>query len=145
MIEFHDAYATPGASQVLWDLMLERTEEHEVNISFSMPSREEHEAFFKHSPYALWYLVENGGDWVGYVYTSWDNEVGLWLFREHRGKGYGPQILKKLLDEVSPLPGVPGKRPSHFVANIHPLNERSIHLFQSFGFKHIQNTYSCEP
>ena len=145
MIEFHDVYSTRGSSQILWDLMLERTNAHEVNISFSMPSREEHEAFIKHSPYALWYLVEDEDDWIGYVYASWSNEIGIWLFRENRGEGHGTQILRKFLSEVSPLPGVPGKRHSHFVANINPLNDRSIHLFKSFGFKHIQNTYSYEP
>ena len=145
MIEFHDVYSTPGSSQLLWELMLERTEEHEVNISFSMPSREEHEAFIKHSPYALWYLAEADNDWIGYINASWDNEIGIWLFRAHRGEGYGPKILKQFLSEISPLPGVPGKRRGHFIANINPLNERSIHLFKSFGFKHIQNTYSYEP
>lgn len=145
MIEFHDVYSTPGSSQFLWELMLERTEEHEVNISFSMPSREEHEAYIKGSPYALWHLAEADVGWIGYINASWENEIGIWIIREHRGAGYGPQILKKFLSEVSPLPGVSGKRPSHFVANINPLNGRSIHLFKGFGFKHIQNTYSYEP
>ena len=145
MIEFHDVYSTPGASQILWELMLERAEEHGVNISFSLPTREQHEVYVKHSPYALWYLANLDDDWLGYVYASWDNEIGIWVFREHRGRGYGPKILKMFLDENSPLPGVPGKRSSHFVANINPSNERSIHMFKSFGFRHIQATYSYEP
>ena len=145
MIEFHDVYTTPGASQILWELMLERAEEHEVNISFSMPSRDEHEAYIRHSPYALWYLANVDDDWIGYVSASWINEIGIWIFRQHRGRGYGPKMLKTFLSESSPLPGIPGQRSSHFIANINPKNERSIHLFKSFGFIHIQETYSYEP
>ena len=145
MIEFHDVYTTPGATQILWDLMLERAEEHEVNISFSMPSMAEHEAYIRRTPYPLWYLAVAEDDWIGYVYTSWLNEIGIWVFRQHRGRGYGPKMLKMFLSENSPLPGIPGQRASHFIANIHPKNERSIHMFREFGFKHIQNTFSYEP
>ena len=144
MIEFHDVYTTYGASQILWDLLLERAEEHDVNISFTMPTRQAHEAFIKDTPYAHWYLAEDEGDWFGSVNASWYNEIGIWLFREHRGKGLGRPILKKILAEADVLPGIPGERSGHFIANIHPQNDRSIHLFKSLGFKHIQQTYSLE-
>jgi RimJ/RimL family protein N-acetyltransferase len=146
MIEFHDVYSTPGSSDILWDLLLERAEDHGVNISFSMPTRDEHEDFMNSSPYAHWYLVrDEDGQWLGHVYAGWFNEIGIWLFREHRRHGHGRVILKKILEEARPLHSIPGERLGHFIANINPLNERSIHLFESLGFKHIQNTYSYEP
>jgi RimJ/RimL family protein N-acetyltransferase len=144
MIEFHDVYSTPGASDVLWDVMLERAEEHEHNISFSMPSREKHEEFISHSPYANWCLVQDDGQWLGYVSANWSNEVGIVLFKEHRGKGYGRAILEKALKEWRPLMAIPSERRGQFVANINPQNLRSIHLFKSLGFKLIQYTYELD-
>jgi RimJ/RimL family protein N-acetyltransferase len=146
MIEFHDVYSTNGASQILWDLMLERSEEHKHNISFAMPSRDAHEDYISSTPYPHWYLVEDFDfGWLGMTSLSWRNEIGIVLFREHRGYGYGRFILEKLMDEADPMPALPGERVGHFVANINPLNAQSIHLFESLGFKHIQNTYAYEP
>jgi len=145
MIEFHDVYSTHDSAEILWDLMLEREDENKFNISFTMPTWDEHEDFINSTPFAHWFLVDDDMDWLGHVSLSWHNEIGIVLFREHRGKGHGRAILEKILDEETPLPALHGERRGHFVANINPLNERSIHLFKSLGFKHIQNTYSYEP
>lgn len=142
MMEFADVYSTPGASDVLWELMLEREGEHTSNISFTMPTREEHEAFIMRSPFAHWYLIEQDGEYLGYVSASWRNEIGIVLFKAHRGQGYGREALEKLFSIAFPLKGVAGDFPSHFVANVNPKNERSIALFQSLGFELVQQVYA---
>lgn len=142
LMEFHDAYTTRDAPDILWNLLVERNEEPEINISHTMPTRDQHEAFIKRTPYAYWFLIKVEGNWIGYVNVTWKNEVGIILFRAYRGTGYGKKALRKLLDEVVPLPGSASERPDYFVANINPANERSIHLFQSLGFKLHQLTFA---
>jgi RimJ/RimL family protein N-acetyltransferase len=141
-MQFHEVYSTPGAADILWDLMLEREGENEHNISFKMPMRDEHEAFIANTPYAHWYLIESDGEWLGYVSVSWRNEIGIVLFKEHRGKGVGREALRRLLAIAFPLPGEAANFPGHFVANINPSNEHSIRLFQSLGFELVQHTYA---
>ena len=145
MIEFHDVHATKEASGVLWDLIVERDGEQDVNISHqSMPSRAEHEAFILSDPFYLWKLVSYAGRWVGYVSVTKLNEIGIVLFMAERGQGYGKIILQKLLDEIQPLPPLPGRRSGCFLANINPENERSIRLFSASGFRLIQHTYRLQ-
>jgi RimJ/RimL family protein N-acetyltransferase len=144
MIAFIDVYSTPGAPQILWDLMLERADEEPTNISFQMPTREEHEAYIKRTPYAHWLLVYEGTERLGSVDVTWRNEVGIALFKACRGQGHGRQVLEKLFEFIAPLPAVSGDRPGYFVANINPTNARSIHLFESLGFKLIQHTYALK-
>lgn len=142
MIEFHDVYKTSGASDVLWALLVEREDDQNVNISHkTLPSREKHEEFIASDPYYVWSLVSHEGRWIGYINVTRHNEIGIRLFIAERGNGYGRVVLQKLLDEFQPLPAKRGRRPGHFVANINPLNERSICLFSKLGFIHMQNTY----
>lgn len=142
MIALQDIYHTPQASEILWQLMLERSEEDQVNISFTMPRREEHEAYVQRTPYAHWFLAQEGTEWLGSVSVTWRNEVGIVLFQDCRGRGYGKRVLEEFLRAVVPLPAAPGERPGYFVANINPENARSIRLFQSLGFELIQHTYA---
>ena len=144
MIEFHDVYTTDGAADVLWALLVERSEENDQNVNIShraLPSREEHDEFISSKPYYVWNLISIDSRWLGYVSVTWRNDIGIVLFTTERGNGYGKLSIRKLLDEVHPLPAQKGQRPGHFVVNINPFNERSIRLFDGFGFKHCQNTY----
>ena len=146
-IQLHDAYTTPGAVDVLWDLLVERSTEDDPNTNIShrsLPLRAEHEKFCERRPYHVWLLVKIEGEWVGCVSVTMRNEVGIVLFRKHRGQGYGKAALNALLEHVTPLPAEASVRPGHFVANINPKNRRSIHLFRSLGFRHIQDTYALE-
>lgn len=145
MIEFRDVYNTKDAVDVLWKLLVERSNEDDQYINIShrkLPTYEEHVDFCRSSyPYYLWCLVYDGDECLGSVNITYHNEIGIVLFQKHRGKGWGCKVLEQLLAEHKPLSAKPGNRTGHFVANINPKNERSVRLFESFGFKHVQNTY----
>ena len=143
-----DVYEVPEAVDVLWALMVERSEEEDPYLNIShrvLPPREKHEAFFASRPYAHWYLIRFGGEWLGYVRVTKRNEIGIALFRPYRGTGHGFEAVKMLIDTVAPLPAIPSERPGHFLANINPKNARSIRLFERLGFRHIQNTLELRP
>ena len=125
-----DTYTVDTALYVLFDLLTERTPDQSISHG-EMPSLGEHTAFFNSKPYSHWYLIQEGEEWVGSIYLTKQREVGLFIFKADKGKGYG----KKALDMLLTLHGLP------LCANINPNNEDSIGFFTNRGFKHIQNTY----
>ncbi len=123
--------SAPDAERYLYRLLEERTED--VNISHrSMPSWRSHVRFVRSKPYRAWYLIEAKGEIVGAVYLSKADEIGVFLFRKHQGHGLGPKAVAAIMKRH------PRRR---FLANINPRNKGSIAMFESMGFRHLQNTY----
>ncbi len=135
-IIFKDVYKSFGSFEVLFELLKER--EKKINISHRrMPSWAEHTKFVRSKPYKFWRLILNkAGETVGAVYLSKMNEIGLFIFKKYRGKGYGKKALKAVLSSA---------RGQRLLANVNPKNRGSIDFFKSAGFKHIQNTYEFYP
>ena len=140
-----DVHKCPVAIDVLWELLGERGDP-DVDISHrKRPPYDQHVAFVRSKPYAVWYLLDVEGAWVGCVSMTLRNEIGVQVFRKHRGKGYGKLAVKKLMETTKPLLDIPGERSGCFICNINPRNARSIRMFESLGFSHIQNTYVHVP
>lgn len=131
MIEFRSVYREPGATDVLFMLLAER--EPHMNISHQkMPSYEQHRQFVRSIPYPTWMLMVNGDENVGTCYLTKSFEIGIFVFKKHRGCGYGRQALEWLK----------ALHPEHkLLANINPRNLESIAFFEKHGAQHIQNTY----
>lgn len=103
---------------------------------------EEHRAFVFSRPYRCWYIVQNGtGLWVGAVYATDRNEVGVAILREFQRQGYARAALEALMAEHGPLPAIPVKRSGRYLANVAPNNEPSHALFHALGGRVIQHTY----
>lgn len=128
----------PTAPHLLYQLLGER-EDH-VNISHRvMPTMDEHYAFMDSMPYKAWYLIDTQpffpqahSHFVGSIYLSRQREVGIFLFREWIGKGFGAEAVGLLR----------ARHPGRMLANINPANEGSIRFFKSLGFRHVQNSYA---
>lgn len=121
----------PDRYTLLYDLLSERDET--VNISHrEMPHWEDHAKFVEKHPYEAWYFI--GQEPVGAIYLTKQNEIGIGIFKEHQGKGYGPQAIKELMRRH-------GKR--RYLANINPRNEPSARVFSNLGFKLVQHTYEA--
>jgi RimJ/RimL family protein N-acetyltransferase len=136
MIMFESIYLPGGAVEkdvidFLYGLLAERDET--TNISHvTMPTVSAHTQFVLSCPYAEWWLLVVDGERVGACYLTNANEIGLFLLKRHRGKGYGReaiQTLKRRYDRLA------------LHANINPKNARSIAIFEDEGFVHVQNTY----
>jgi len=124
-------YARPDRHELLYALLSERDEA--ANISHrAMPSFEDHCRFVESMPYEGWYFI---GDAFGACYLSHQNEIGVFVFKQHRGKGYGPQAVKALME-------LHGKR--RYLANVSPRNEASAAMFAALGFKMVQHTYEVQ-
>lgn len=143
-----DAYSLPSAPVLLYQLLAERSTEDDpyVNISHRvLPSPAEHMAFFMSRPYVSWDMIEHDGVFIGYVSATDRNELGIVLFKDWQERGLGTEALRLFMQTHDPLLAVPGKRSGRWLANIHPQNERSQHLFCKLGFRLIQQTYAYEP
>ena len=133
----------PDAARILYDLLAERSPEASISHK-KMPTWEEHLAFIHSQPYADWCLVEgayHGGispptyPIVGAVYLTRNNEIGVAVFRNLRGVGWGSQAVRMMMEKH-------GER--RYFANVAPGNEPSRRMFEKLGFKHVQNTYALE-
>lgn len=136
MIELIDVnVATEHAVGLLYALLVER--DPEVNISHrQMPTMTQHEKFLRENPYLGWYLIKaetDGmyGPFVGATYLTRRREIGVFILREHRRKGYAGAAVQQMLL----------KYPGRMLANINPKNEASLALFAKFNAKPLQHTY----
>ena len=140
-LEFIDVYTEPSAIEVLWDILGERSAENDPSVNIShraLPAYADHVKFVESRPYRYWYLLRNHDQWLGYVYITSRDEIGIQLYIEARGAGYGDAALTGLLKMHKPEMG------HQFLANINPRNARSISLFARHGFLHVQDTYALE-
>jgi RimJ/RimL family protein N-acetyltransferase len=137
---YTEIYETRVATKFLYELLKERT--ITTNISHrEMPSFEKHCAFVDSRPYHEWFLIYQ--EWgnvemgpLGSIYLSKQNEIGVFIAKEHQRKGYGQIAVCSLMNRH------PGET---FLANINPHNSRSIAMFEGLGFVLKQLTFAKEP
>ena len=139
MIKLVNVYGYAGSFVALWELMLERIEDPDINISHrEMPTWADHEAFCVSLPDFAWYLIKDDDgsnsdeSIVGAVYLTKQNEIGISIFSKYCGNGFGQEAIKQII----------AKHPrSRYLANINPKNSISIKLFKKQGFELLQQTY----
>lgn len=131
-MELIDVYEYPGADDILYRLLEER--DHYVNISHrKMPSWDEHIAFMRSRPYREWFIIVDGHDTsVGAIYLSRQNEIGVFVFDGFRGQGNGSWAVRTMIERHAE---------ERLLANIAPLNSRSMRMFEGLGFRLCQLTY----
>lgn len=123
-------YERRNRAALLYGLLQERDET--VNISHrKMPSFGDHVRFIESHPYEAWYFIMDGRP-VGSIYLSKQNEIGVFVFKQHHGKGYARQSVLALMEHHGPR---------RYLANMNPQNEGSRFLFSGLGFHLIQHTY----
>lgn len=131
-----DVYTLPSdnARQFLFDMLKDR--DPVANISHrEMPSWEDHCAFVSSRPYAAWYVIEDSNQWIGAIYLTKANEIGVFIIPGLKQQGWGTLAVKYLMAKHRGL---------RYLANVSPKNEASMALFEGLGFRHIQNTLELE-
>lgn len=125
----------PDIILFLYDLLKERTPDQSISHR-RMPSFADHWLFVFSAPYEAWYILDDGAEWMGSIYLTRQDEIGIHLRQGTRHKGLGSEAITLLMKNH------PRKR---YLANINPANETSIAFFEKHGFSHIQNTYELRP
>lgn len=131
-MELVDVYKDPAiAIDVLYRLLKERTPEQSISHR-KMPTMEEHIAFVMSRPYRAWYLIQGPiSSPLGSIYLSKQREIGISIFRNIRGMGYGSEALRAMMSEHR----------GPFYANVSPYNEPSARFFEKHGFTIRQLTF----
>jgi RimJ/RimL family protein N-acetyltransferase len=125
-------YRLPKLAPRLLYKLLEERKPH-VNISHrALPSWTRHRKFIARRPYSAWYLIKWRKDYVGAIYLTSMNEIGIAVLKRWRKRGVGPAAINLLMRRH-------GRR--RYLANINPRNKESIRLFRRIGFRVIQQTY----
>ena len=119
------------SQMILYRLLEERPAVASISHR-SMPDWDEHVAFITSMPYHVWCLIMNGAEAVGAIYLTQNDEIGVSIFEKHAGNGYAKAAIRRLMETY------PRRR---YFANINPDNAKSIRMFETLGFRHIQNTY----
>jgi len=138
-IRLTSVYRHKQSVMFLYDLLTERLEEPQTNISHTaMPTIESHAEFVRAQPYQAWYIIENEhGDHVGAIYLTKQGrnmlggEIGLYIKQKYRGQRYGVASVNALMDKW--------KRKQYFL-NINPSNAAAIKFWESLGAKPHQIT-----
>jgi RimJ/RimL family protein N-acetyltransferase len=117
-------YERPNTAKILYDLLCEREPRQNIRHT-GMPSFEEHCAFLRSKPYQGWYLIDDCGGSIGSVYLSKRDEIGIFIFNGHQGKGWGARAIAEL-KRLHPRP--------RFLANIAIPNAESLAFFTKQGF-----------
>ena len=142
MIQLLNVYdAQEYGCSVLWELLKERTPEQSISHK-AMPTYYEHVKFVRSRPYQAWYLVvllptgmvDKSMKAVGSVYLTRNREIGIFIFSQDQGNGFGTQALAELRR----------LHPGRLLANVNPLNTASCKFFAKHGAKMIQVTYELE-
>ena len=136
-------YDEPRAVEILYQLLAERPKENWISHT-EMPTREEHEAFVHSKPFLYWYLIEEGGEFVGAIECNHRNEMGVSVLRKHQRRGYGTRALGMFIAAHEPLPPIKAERAGIWLANIAGRNSASIRFFKKLGFRHLQETYGLK-
>jgi len=115
----------------LYNLLMER--DARANISHKkMPTYNQHVAFVSAKPYSKWYVILYDTNKVGSIYLTSQNEIGIFIKKSFQGKQLGNIALCKMIQKN------PKKR---YLANVNPLNKKSMRFFKNNGFKLIQYTF----
>lgn len=132
MITLINVYYEENRHVILYELLKERTQEQSISHK-ELPAFSDHAEFVESLPYKSWCFVHSSSedDYVGTVYLSKQNEIGVFIFNKYQRKGYGHVAVKALVDANE----------GPFLANVNPKNTASIAMFEWLGFNHIQNTY----
>ena len=110
------------------------------NIShIFLPTYKEHKKFVENHPYRFWYLILNEQKYVGIIYVTFENVIGINTIISSRELYM--EAIKALINSHEPLEEIKSIRNKCFVINVNPNNKTLIDAIKLLDFSHIQNTY----
>jgi RimJ/RimL family protein N-acetyltransferase len=132
--------AIDDQAKFLYELLNKRTSKNNIS-NRTVKSWKDHLNFIDYNnPFSDWYIIEKNQQWVGSIYLTQRNEIGIYIAKEFRGKGIGKDALKILIQ----------KHPRRFYySNVNPNNEDLKKFFQKiFGntnYKLVEMCYEIVP
>ena len=131
MITLINVYYEDNRHAILYELLSERTPTMSISHT-GMPAYGEHVEFVESMPYQRWCFIHSSEEdaYVGTIYLSKQNEIGVFIFSKYQAKGYGKAAVQEII----------AQHDGPFLANVNPRNSVSRGMFEGVGFTHIQDT-----
>jgi|TARA_B100000959_G_C14753927_1_gene530400 hypothetical protein len=136
ILKFISVEKTLEHIEVLYSLLKKRA--HKIS-HINLPKFQEHKNFALNHPYIAWYLIQMNGEWVGTVYLLENNTISFFL--EIQTYETVQQTLRWMLDNHSPLPGIPSERNANFIFNAPITNNSLQSILNDLGAQEVQITY----
>ena len=105
-----------------------------------IPTRDEHYAFVRSHPYRAWYLIKLANRYIGTVYFTELNNIGIFVIpsaQQHLKKA-----IKLALHKHKPLSGIKSVRTNFFDFNVAPGDLALSEALEALGARCVQMTYS---
>ena len=100
----------------------------------------EHKQFVINNPYKEWFFVKKSEDIVGSFYITYENNIGISLFKED--KILYKKIIHQIILSHKPNPEIKSLRSRYFTLNVNPDDLEIQEVFKELGLKKIQITYA---
>ena len=118
-------------------ILLARKRFHISHIS--LPTYKEHKEFVQNHPYRYWYFILNDGKYIGVIYVTFENVIGINTIISSREVYIN--AIEAIINTHTPLEEIKSVRNKFFVINVNPKNKILIEAIKLIGLSHIQNTY----
>lgn len=115
--------AIDSQAKFLYELLNKRKSKNNISNRI-IKSWKDHLNFIDYNnPFSDWYIIEKNQQWVGSIYLTQRNEIGIYIAEKFRGGKIGKDALKLLIQ----------KHPRRFYySNVNPNNEDLKKFFQKF-------------
>lgn len=128
----------PKHIRILYDFLKYR--ERKTVISHNkLPNFKKHKLFVLSNPYRFWYLIEKENLFIGSVYISKLNTIGIHFLKIN--KELLKDVLLFLLKKFKPLKEIPSYRTANFIINLSYKNKEYADVISKLGGTKIQETY----
>jgi len=135
-LNFTPVTPTDDHIEILYDLLKNR--DHSISHQ-SLPPFEGHANFVRNHPYREWFLIQNDDDFIGSVYITDQNTIGVPNL-DNESKNL-KQVIDYILENYDPLPPLPSIRSARFVMNVPTGHTDLQKAVVDTGAKMIQTTY----
>ena len=132
----------PTSMQIalLYDLLNSRAH----SISHQKPaSLSDHTNFVKNHPYRAWFLITCLDAYIGTVYVSDSNTIGVNLIDAYIEHSLG-EVIAKIQSKYEPLPPIASVRSGSFAVNVPSSHDAMISKFNDLGYQCIQVTFALK-
>lgn len=106
----------------------------------AMPAFDEHRRFVLNHPYRAWWLVRDDDDYIGSVYVTDQNTVGINIQQASLGECV-PAVIAHVKAALAPLPAIKSVRAGRFSVNVAPGNGELIAALQASGYSVAQVSF----
>lgn len=123
----------------LFKILCKRQENHRISHT-RVPSLKAHRQFVLSHTYRHWFLVAFDNDFIGTVYLTNDNVIGIFLEDVH--VSHLKCVISFVVQNFNPLPEVPSLRSAAFTINLAPNNTEYALAVEELGGRLIQKSYT---